>query len=123
MLVEWDSVDGDEHVRLVGELDLSTIEDVRSALGTAMPRTGGLTLDLSDLTFTGAEGIRLFIDLARERYGIGCIVLANPLPIVRRILDLTQLDRLPNLTVDPCGLRRLGLDGSASEPRREREEA
>lgn len=123
MLVEWDNVDGDEHVRLVGELDLSTIEDVRSALGMAMPRTGGLTLDLSDLAFMGAEGIRLFIDLARERDGIGSVVVANPAPIVRRILDLAELDRLPNLTVDLSGPRLLGLDGNASEPWREREEA
>jgi anti-anti-sigma factor len=100
MLVEWVNVDGAGNVRLVGELDLSTIEDVRTALGTAMPRTGGLTLDLSHLTFMGAEGIRLFVDLARERDGIGCVVLANPAPMVRRVLDLTQLDRLPNLKVD-----------------------
>ena len=100
MLVEWVNVGGGENVRLVGELDLSTIEDVRTALGTAMPRTGGLTLDLSHLTFMGAEGIRLFVDLARERDGIGCVVLANPAPMVRRVLDLTQLDRLPNLKVD-----------------------
>jgi anti-anti-sigma factor len=88
-----------------------------------MPRTGCLTLDLSHLTFMGTEGIRLFVDLARERDGIGCVVLANPAPMVRRVLDLTQLDRLPNLTVALIGPRCLALDGSASGPPREREEA
>jgi anti-anti-sigma factor len=68
-----------------------------------MPRRGDLTLDLSHLTFMGSEGIRLFIQLARDREGIGRLVLANPSPPVRRVLDVTGLGHiLPNLKIDPA---------------------
>jgi anti-anti-sigma factor len=100
MLVE--AVDRAGTFRLVGELDCSTISYVRDALSTPMLRSGRLTLDLSQLTFMGSEGIHLFTDLARQRDGIGVVVLSRPGGMARRVLGLGQLDELPNLRIDPA---------------------
>jgi hypothetical protein len=60
-----------------------------------MPRRGDLTLDLSHLTFMGSEGIRLFVQLARDREGIGCLVLANPSPPVARQVEFSDERNVP----------------------------
>lgn len=100
MLVE--AVNSSGTIRLVGELDSSTIGYVRDALLQPMVQSGRLTLDLSQLTFMGSEGIHLFADLARERDGVGVVVLSHPDGMARRLIGLGQLDKLPNLRIDPA---------------------
>ena len=85
--------------RLVGELDAASVEAAAVLVVPAPPGVADLHLDLSELTFMGSEGIRLFVDLARARTGSGEVVLVNPTRSVRRVLELTCLERLANLRV------------------------
>lgn len=104
-------------LRLVGELDCSTIGYARDALRLLMLRSGRLTLDLSHLTFMGSEGLDLFTDLARAREGIGLVVVSNPGRTARRLLGIGRLDQLPNLRIDPepgRGPARIDVPGSVS---------
>jgi anti-anti-sigma factor len=49
------------HVRVIphGEIDISTIDDVRTSLRSAAGDAPGIVLDLRDVTFMGAEGLRM----------------------------------------------------------------
>lgn len=85
--------------RLVGELDAGSIEAAATLVVQAPSGPADLRLDLSGLTFMSSEGVRLFIDLARARTGPGELVLVNPTRPVRRVLELTGLERLANLRV------------------------
>ncbi|MGH2721568.1 MAG: STAS domain-containing protein [Actinomycetota bacterium] len=85
--------------RLVGELDAGSVEAAGFLVVQTPAGPEDLRLDLSELTFMGSEGVRLLIDLARARAGSGELVLVNPTRVVRRILELTGVERLANLRV------------------------
>jgi anti-sigma B factor antagonist len=80
---------GDPLVAISGELDLSTTEQVRSAVEAALD--GGqhrVVFDLSELTFMDSSGIALLVRVAQR---VGEVELRNPTPIVRRLIELTGL--------------------------------
>ena len=53
--------------RLVGEIDLSNVEDLRTRLEACVTnRSAGLVLDLSAVTYLDSTGLRLVFRLARE---------------------------------------------------------
>ncbi|MGH2703758.1 MAG: STAS domain-containing protein [Actinomycetota bacterium] len=86
--------DGVIVVALVGELDLSTAEEVDSELASAEledPRV--LALDLQGTTFLDSTGLRTVIraDEERRRKGRRLAVLPGP-ENVKRIFSLTGLD-------------------------------
>lgn len=88
-------------VRLSGEADLSTLEQLRDALNDQI--AGGarqLTIDLSGLRFADSGSIRALTDahLALRAQG-GTLELIHPQPNVARILVLLGIDQV--LTVRP----------------------
>jgi anti-sigma B factor antagonist len=84
--------------RLSGELDLSGVEVLLSAVEHAAATDGGLVFDLSELTFVDSSGISAFVRMARQADG-GALVLEAPLPQVQRVLDLVGLGGVPNLEI------------------------
>ena len=56
-------LNGDGVARLRGELDLSSYDDVSSALTPLFDADGDVVLDLAELTFVDSSGIRIFIRL------------------------------------------------------------
>jgi anti-anti-sigma factor len=91
--------DAGEHIRLVGEMDLSVIDQVdremRRAEATDAAR---IVLDLGELEFLDAAGIRLLLSLdARSRRNGGRLrIREGPFPQVQRVLELTGVgDMLP----------------------------
>jgi anti-sigma B factor antagonist len=99
------SVDADGSIvlRVVGELDLATTSVLRDAL-ESIPLIGGsrVVLDLGDLTFISAAGLRIALD-AQQRLSEhgGRLVLRGPRPLVLRVLraadveDAFEIDRPP----------------------------
>jgi anti-sigma B factor antagonist len=88
-------------IRLSGEADLSTLEQLRDALNDQI--SGGarqLTIDLSGLRFADSGSIRVLTDahLALRAQG-GTLELVHPQPNVARILVLLGIDQV--LTVRP----------------------
>ncbi|MEA2426977.1 MAG: anti-sigma factor antagonist [Thermoleophilaceae bacterium] len=53
-----------------------------------------IVLDLARLTFMDVSGLRTILDAARRAraYG-GSVVIANPLPHIIRLLELTAIDQ------------------------------
>jgi len=92
---------GDERVQLLGEMDLSVIGSVdremrRAEAGDAVR----IVLDLEELEFLDASGIRLLLHLDARSKGNGgrlCITKAKS-PQVQRVIELTGAgDLLPFL--------------------------
>lgn len=90
---------GPSAFRLVGELDMSNMKDVETALEDDVATGSDMTLELSELSFIDSSGIHVLIRTARQLLGHGRLILAYPSQAVRRILEMTQLDKLANLEI------------------------
>jgi anti-anti-sigma factor len=81
-------------LKLLGELDLCSSDDLRHAVGTIVEQHDpkSLTLDLSALTFTDCAGLSVLVwarnCLAERGHEL---VITGSQPIVRRLLALTGL--------------------------------
>lgn len=79
-------------VRLVGEIDLANLPDLRAALGLAAERSRSILVDLAGVSFMGAAGASALFKAAEQaRDGGGELVLANPAPIVRKVIDIVSV--------------------------------
>jgi anti-sigma B factor antagonist len=86
-------------VRLQGELDLSTGDRLRHAIGNALEGHPPIFLvDLSGLDFADCTGISILV-WAQKRLAAGGseLVVTGAKPIVRRLLQLTGLDSVLHL--------------------------
>lgn len=99
MIVSIERVgDGVVGLRVAGEIDMATVEDLIAAMTAAinMCTAGTLIVDLANVTFCDSSGIAAFDNaffLAGWR-GVR-FRLVNPQPAVRRVLEITGvLDRL-----------------------------
>ena len=83
-------------VRLVGEIDLYNAEEVGSALaGLAAEQPQRVVVDLSEVEFVDSTALGALIE-ARRQLGESALVLAAPLPEVRRALEVAGLiDHFP----------------------------
>ena len=87
-------------VRLSGDLDIVTSDDVkRELVGLIDAGHTALALDLSDVGFVDSSGLGVLVAVHRhaEAQGGGFVVRSAP-PQVRRLFEITRLGDL--LTVD-----------------------
>ena len=85
--------------RLGGELDLATAQDLVSAIRARTDGDGPLTLEFSGVSFMDSSGLRALLEAATGRdEGDGLVVL-DPTPQVRRVLDISVPDSVPGLVV------------------------
>jgi len=95
----WEQRRADDATLVVfrGELDMATASEALEVLVRAI-RDGNVVIDASALTFIDSSGIRSLVEAYREAHrGIGTdrtVVVRNPSPPVRRVLEVTGLDRL-----------------------------
>jgi anti-sigma B factor antagonist len=88
-------------LRLAGELDLSSAEDLLDALEPKLAAGGRIVLDLTNLQFMDSTGLQVLIRSAITLGDQGTIVLAHPPNLVRSILELAvRTDKLPNLVIE-----------------------
>ena len=86
-------------LRLHGELDLFSVNDVEAELTQALRNQAvtSLTIDMTDVTFIDLAALRL---LVRARDRVSDIVLVGPPPMAARVLSLAGLDHL--VTIRPA---------------------
>jgi anti-anti-sigma factor len=84
-------------LRLAGELDISTVGDLRAALET-LP-DGAATLDLGGLSFIDASGLHALEQYARSLNGSAPLRLDNVSAHVRRLFELTGMSTNPLIQV------------------------
>jgi anti-anti-sigma factor len=80
-------------VRLVGELDLSTVGVLAAALDTLPVGV----LDLAELTFMDASGLHALEQYAGTLNGSRPLVLANVSPQIRRLFEITGAEHDPDI--------------------------
>ena len=86
---------GGARLALHGELDmLSAPLLTRELEAAARRRPARIVLDLRDLSFMDVSGLRAILDAARSARRDGrSLVIANPMPHIIRLLELTAIDQ------------------------------
>jgi anti-sigma B factor antagonist len=105
-LADVAQIDGRATVRLEGELDVATADDLLTAGRQALdsPDAGPLVLDMSALSFCDSTGLRALLKLNHHALMRGRTVLLRGVqPQVRRAIEITGFDAV--LRVDPASLR------------------
>jgi anti-sigma B factor antagonist len=84
---------GPASLRLSGEIDAHSAASLAHRLAEASAAKV-LQLDLAEVGFIDSSGLRVLLAVHRDREGRGCrLELVDPSPVVRRLLELTALDR------------------------------
>jgi anti-sigma B factor antagonist len=101
-------------VVVAGEADLYTAPELKEALNEAV--AGGarrVLLDLSASTFIDSTTLGVLLGAVRRLYPLGGeMAIACPDPNIRRIFEITALDRVFRIFEDAAG----GLDYLRGEP-------
>lgn len=93
--------DGATVVSVQGEVDLASADELRDVLHEALGTSPEVTVDLTELTFIDSSGLSALVDAHRHARDVGgVLVLRNPTPMLRRLLDITKLDTL--LVIEPA---------------------
>ena len=95
-------IDHDSVVHVAGDVDFATAPPLEAALQSLVDR-GGVVVDLACVEYMGAVGIHLLSDAARAIGARGRVVLRDPQPIVRLLIDITHLERLVDVVVTAPG--------------------
>ena len=80
-------------VRLFGELDASTADELRTVLEPMVDARGDIELDCAELTFMDSSGLHVLLIVARALGRGGRVIARNPNRTVRRILSLCGVER------------------------------
>jgi anti-anti-sigma factor len=81
-------------VPLWGELDISVVGEVESLLGAVEPG-GDVVVDLTGVSFVDSVTLSVFVRASRRHDAAGAVlVLAGAQGAVRRVLAITNLDRM-----------------------------
>lgn len=92
-------------VRLDGTCDLATAPELRQALQPLVPPdVKEVTLDLSALEFIDSTGLGVILGAMRRlREGGGTLRIAGASGTVRRVLEITDLDKvIPLVDAEPA---------------------
>ena len=88
-------------LRLAGELDMATADELRLSLEDAIAAGSPVVVDMAGVEFIDASGLRPILQAAAKLNGSGPLTLVNA-PHVSRLLQLTGLTGLSTLVVrDP----------------------
>jgi anti-anti-sigma factor len=98
-VLEIASTDDPPGLRLDGDVDLASAEDLSSALQPHLRRGGDITLEVSGVRFMGSSGILVLLRALNSLEGRGRLVLVAPGEGIRRLIEITGLDRIHHLDV------------------------
>ena len=84
-------------MRLVGEIDLSTVPDLRAMFDALAENGHVVAFDLAEITFMDSSGLHAFEAYARTLNGSRPLVLENAPAHVLRLFELTGGDKNPNI--------------------------
>jgi anti-sigma B factor antagonist len=81
-------------VRLVGEVDIASVDQVRAATREASDRDGAahLIVDCQQLDFLDSSGVKALLE-AHNAFD-GKVVLVRPRRVVTRVFEVTGLDQM-----------------------------
>jgi anti-sigma B factor antagonist len=87
--------DGGTVLRIHGELDIGTADQLRRAAGPHLGAGGRLVLDLSRVTFCDSTGLAVLVGFHKRLAASGgALELYAPVPRVQNLLAITGLNRV-----------------------------
>jgi anti-anti-sigma factor len=90
-----------DFVRIRGEVDLSDARELGLAAQRLIAADAGLVyVDLGGITFMGSTMIGFLVHIANSGRVRRQLILCRPTPMARRVIGLTDLDRLATLRAD-----------------------
>jgi anti-sigma B factor antagonist len=93
-------------LRLDGEIDLATEDQLRNALFEALSVDANVVIDMAEVTFIDASGIRVVLEAAQSLDGAKPLVLVNA-PRAEWLLEVVGLEDLSAVEIreggDPRG--------------------
>src|SRR5262249_18340976 len=90
-----------------GELDMTTADELRTALAQALAVDPSVIVDMAGVGFVDAAGLRVILQTASTRNGDGPLVLVNAARVAW-LLKLVGLEDLPSIDVRGGELRDVG---------------
>jgi anti-anti-sigma factor len=98
-LLKTELVDGDPPVlQVVGEIDLSTVDHLRTALERVLKAHPRAVIDMAGVTFIDAVGVHAILEAATRRNGAGPIGLQNASRLTW-ILEIVGMSDPPSIVV------------------------
>ena len=86
-------------LRIRGELDMASRENVEPAITVAARSGASVILDLSELSFCDSSGISMLFAVHKKAVAAGgALTIRAPLPAVRRVIEITRLDSVIPVT-------------------------
>lgn len=79
-----------------GEIDLATADEFRDALERVLSHGSTAVIDMADVTFIDASGLRVILQVAQTMNGAGPLILVNA-PRVARLFKVVGLTDLPSV--------------------------
>jgi anti-sigma B factor antagonist len=98
-MLEIATTDDPRGLRLAGEVDLATVNDLTAALEPHVREGGDITLDMTGVRFLGSSGVQVLIRALETLNGRGRLILTHPGSSVRRLFEVMGLERFENLEV------------------------
>jgi len=93
--VESDASEGLAIVRVVGDVDLWSVDDLRKELGQVQPTVSNLIVDLTGVSFIDSTGIGVLVSCLQDvRKAGGRMGLVIAQPHIHRVLQVTNLDQV-----------------------------
>ncbi len=90
-----ENIGGRDVVRVVGELDVATVPELRDETRELMTAGRTVTYDLDGLSFIDSTGLNYFVQAAKVAQQDGfAFTVRRPRPEVFRAFELTALDTL-----------------------------
>ena len=89
---------------LKGELDIGTVGQLEAALAPLIEQGGAVTVHVSALDFMDSTGLHSLVRAATAIGDRGCIVIhgVDGKGRIRKLIELSQIERLRNIHVIPC---------------------
>jgi anti-sigma B factor antagonist len=116
--IRVESADVAARVVVAGELDLATADRLRGAVMPELEAARTVLVNLADCTFIDSIGLSVLVDAARhvERSGEGAVAIVSPSSIVRRLIEITQLDSvIPVFESEDEAARGLTASGAPAD--------
>jgi len=89
-------------LRLAGEIDMATAGQLAAALGQALAAHANVVVDMAEVTFIDAAGLRAIVEAAESLDGRAPLILVNARRVAR-LLDLVGLSGLATIAIRDGG--------------------
>ena len=96
--LEITQLEGEQGLRLAGELDLISVPRLREAFAN-VPRSGPAALDISALTFIDSSGLHAIVEIAGAQDGSGPLIVKGASEMMLRMFKITNLTEHPGLDI------------------------